>query len=71
MTLTTFTAPPSSVKYAPRAPETSAAAAVSHTAPAAAVTCAAPAPVANVDLKNMLTISIVLGFWGCGVARLS
>ena len=71
MTLTTFTALPSSVKYAARALETSAAAAVTHAAPAAAVTCAAPAPVANVDLKVMLTISIVLGFWGCGVARSS
>ena len=67
MKLTTFAALPSSVKCAARAPETSAAAAVTH-APAAATTCAVSAPVANVTLKVMLTISIVLEFCGCGVA---
>ena len=62
MTLAAFTPLSSSVKYAARAPATSAAAAVTHAAPDAAMTYAAPAPVANVDLRVILAICTVLGF---------
>ena len=69
MTLTTFTALPSFVKYAARA-LISATAAVTHAAPAAAMTYAAPAPVANVDFESYAYHQYwawILGLWCCRV----